>query len=394
MARPDFIQVRIVPTEDTKLKVIWGKEGVFFPPYFVDRNMLKRKAKDVRDKLTELAFYSQKKGSQTCGAVLKSLAKAGFDFGRALFVPIESNTISSDVQDWLEGLKTPHRMIFVLDERVQLPWGLIFNGELDKLSGKPADFDITFFQDFWCLKYSLASVYSRITPRVLTSGKIGKLGKILSVINPKALDEAMKELDDKEKKAIKNLRVLFAHTVSSSTEFFEKLKELLQHPAILSFFCHASGTELDLGNNNKITIDDLRLRLSHFGDARADFSALVLMNGCSTATGDPGGGFLEATGSPPFCGFIGTEAEIPDTFALRFGHNLLCEILLSEEHIFEIMDRLRKQHWPLSLFYSLYCHPCLCTKRHEKSKNITYIKAANFSTSSPGKTFLRQEDND
>ena len=48
-------------------------------------------------------------------------------------------------------------------------------------------------------------------------------------------------------------------------------------------------------------------------------ACLVFVNGCCTATGHADGGFLEATGMQGFYGFIGTEANVPDVFALRFG---------------------------------------------------------------------------
>ena len=44
-------------------------------------------------------------------------------------------------------------------------------------------------------------------------------------------------------------------------------------------------------------------------------------------------------------------------FALRFGAAFLYEFLRGERSVLDIMDSLRKAHWPLSLLYNLYCVP-------------------------------------
>jgi hypothetical protein len=80
----------------------------------------------------------------------------------------------------------------------------------------------------------------------------------------------------------------------------------------------------------------------------------VFLNGCHTAVGE----FLEATGGDGFCGFIGTETVVPYLFAHRFGAALM-SLLYSGHPLISIMDRLREQHWPLSLVYGLYAYPAL-----------------------------------
>ena len=44
---------------------------------------------------------------------------------------------------------------------------------------------------------------------------------------------------------------------------------------------------------------------------------------------------------------------MPDVFALRFGLALHDHLLYDGLELHEVMDRLRRAHWPISLVYSL-----------------------------------------
>src|SRR5204863_10056483 len=90
---------------------------------------------------------------------------------------------------------------------------------------------------------------------------------------------------------------------------------------------------------------------------------VVFLNGCSTATGHPDGAFLEATGQPGMCGFIGTETVVPDVFALRFSLSFLSQFLQGGRSVSDIMHELWVRHFPLSLVYSIYTYPLLQVER-------------------------------
>jgi hypothetical protein len=85
---------------------------------------------------------------------------------------------------------------------------------------------------------------------------------------------------------------------------------------------------------------------------------LVFLNGCHTAIGSAKeGGFLQATAYGGFCGFVGTEAEVPDVFALRFANAFLSQLLYTGSRAIDAMNKTRRDYWPLSLVYNLSCHP-------------------------------------
>ena len=118
---------------------------------------------------------------------------------------------------------------------------------------------------------------------------------------------------------------------------------------LLYFYCHANGTRLSFGLDDEISTSDLRLELKREGASLENPPCLVFLNGCHTAVGESTGGFLAATGGQGFCGFIGTEAKIPDLFAMRFGLALLHELFTRDLPVRDIMQELHRKHWPLSI---------------------------------------------
>ena len=85
---------------------------------------------------------------------------------------------------------------------------------------------------------------------------------------------------------------------------------------------------------------------------------MVFLNGCHTAIESAkDGGFLQATASGGFCGFVGTEAEVPDVFALRFANAFISQLLYTGSRAIDVMNKTRRDFWPLSLVYNLSCHP-------------------------------------
>jgi hypothetical protein len=125
---------------------------------------------------------------------------------------------------------------------------------------------------------------------------------------------------------------------------------------LLYFFCHASATALALGPEEMIESSDLFLMLSGANRPPGISGCLVLINGCSTAVGASSGDFLLATAQPGLCGFVGTETDVPDIFALRFSLGLI-HLLFRGLTLGEAMLRMYRDHFPLSLVYGLYAHP-------------------------------------
>ena len=166
------------------------------------------------------------------------------------------------------------------------------------------------------------------------------------------------------------------------SELFDQWKQSSGKNCLIYFYCHADGANLALSTKS-ITANTLRLQLKR-NEVDGSPTSIVFLNGCSTAAGHPMGGFLEATGPPSFAGFVGTEAPVPDMFALRFGTELLHKFLSSGKDICSVVHELRRAHWPLGLLYSVCCYPKIAVVPPMSLAHITEFQCENFSTQQIG----------
>jgi hypothetical protein len=123
--------------------------------------------------------------------------------------------------------------------------------------------------------------------------------------------------------------------------------------ALLCFYCHASGNQLCIGEETR-SHSVFAPTFSRSGSHRRP-PTLVFLAGCETAVADLDSGYLGATSGPGYCGFIGTEVKVPDVFTLGFLACFLDRFYRGGHSVAEVLHRLRAEHWPLSLVFSMCC---------------------------------------
>jgi hypothetical protein len=388
MSNPQLITVDVTLDGDLQLKIVWAKDGRQFMPYYIDRTMVEEYSEEIRTCLQSLLDRGMSSGLQGSGDLLKQLAQAGAKLYSSLFYPDgQNNQIQpSTIQNWLRAFQEPVQISFSVDNRVHVPWGLIYDANADTLKGRTEDDAIDNYQSFWCLKYKLSSVYSKVSPMGVDVVRPADAFKMLSVVNKAVFENAASNLGNSDWSAVCDwIFNNFGKPLYSSNEFFEKWKEIEEKIGLLFFYCHANGTSIALDVEDKFSVSEFKRQTVRRTTAQDQPACMVFINGCNTAIGDPGGGFLEATGRAGFCGFIGTETKVPDVFALRFGLAFLFYFLYEGLPVYEVMDRLRRQHWPLSLIYSTYCYPLLKVNPEPvKSRSPLSMQAReNFSLLNP-----------
>lgn len=369
---------------EPKLKIVWNYKGRPSPPYFVPVKMLKDRASDARDALQRLMDKGMSNGGilENCGKELKEIAEAGYKLYGALFHPGDGFD-ATRIKEWLNREKAEldlqgkqAQISFTVDSLVHIPWGLIYDSSPELLSGNPEDDEINLFENFWCLKYKLSSVYYRILPEGLSDLDSTNLTGILSIVHKAAFDKAARNLIDPEDKILQWVTTVYGEPLDASKTFYQEWQSKGEKVRLLYFYCHANRSNLALSSDDEISMTDFRQETA-IPRSTQESTCVVFLNGCNTAAGDPDGAFLEATGELLFCGFVGTETKVPDVFALRFGLAFLYYFLHEGWPVFRIIDHLRRQHWPLSITYSTYCPPMLRFNPAEKSLSIE-IKS-NFS---------------
>ncbi len=277
---------------------------------------------------------------------------------------------------------------FEVDRLIHIPWGLLYDGDPEVLPDdqnplpegpgagpyNPATCGPAIYQNFWCMKYSLATVYLDNPPPRGVEGPIDHSSfRVLPLFNRGVLERTRAQLTPVEADALD----MFLQNPSYTRSAFLNMGDTLKfHHGLLYFLCHANGEQLALDTREAIDLEDFhRLKPNVVDQATA---CLVFLNGCDTAVGASEGGFLKATCRPGFYGFIGTETKVPDLFALRFGVAFVREFLCGGEPLYNVVRGLRDRHWPLSLLYSLYAYPLLSLNPIPDPSGMAHI-TANYS---------------
>lgn len=358
----DVVSVRVTKTTNV-LKIVWQVAEASFPPYSVDSDLLERKGEEVRAELYKLVEQIRRRGIEQAGVGLERLAEAGTLLYEALFHSHDESTVEQ-VKSWLTRKKKPYRIHFIVEGRIHIPWGLVYDGDTKNLDASEEYHSIEKYQDFWCIKHFLSTVYFRIPP-VASENIPADEFCILPLFHKGVFDRVVPSLEETERAAMEHLFAAFCKSSSfnsplfTSLNFFELWRELMLSSSLVYICCHADQTRLALDTNDTINIDDMQLKLKLKSGTDQESTRFLFLNGCSTAVGNSKGGFIEATGNTGFYGFIGTECKVPDVFAVRFGIDFIISLLYTGKPIFQIMDELRRKHWPLSLIYGIYCYPSL-----------------------------------
>src|SRR5271154_3965860 len=293
------------------LKIVWSYKGLDFPAYCIDKSDVKKSADKIRSCLGKLVArgMEQEDGRRlrTSGDLLRDLAGLGWELYNVIFDAVEGD--AERVKRWLEGLNDKCRVMFSVDRRVHIPWGMIFDSDPSLLSGLVEDVEVASYGSFWCLKYSLTTVYSRIPPTTLGDATEPVRFRLLPVWSVGCLEKAQPWLAPDETSNISGLRSCSESPAVASADLFERWRIIGDKIGLLFFYCHGGPDFLSIGQGDVITITEFKYRLRREEAAHDRPACLTFLNGCTTAVGNPDGGFLEATGGAGYCGFIGTETE-------------------------------------------------------------------------------------
>lgn len=340
------------------VKVKWRRDLPWGSAYCIPRGMLEQYSAEARSRLEALVNEAMRGNLRHSGGLLKELAQAGHRLYRALFHDPDGNGKATKIRERLKSLTGEHKISFSMGVPLHVPWGLVYDGDLNELSGDATDLEYSHYRDFWCIKYRVASVYYTVDPEGADQPLSSRSLRLHSVFNKDVLDRTGPHLT-KCGAAFWNWIVnQFGPPIFSQKDWLLRWNAEYNTVGVLYFYGHADSGNIGLASNDIISANDLAQELT----GRRGFTSppcLVFLNGCSTAVGDPKGGFLLATAGSRFCGFIGAEASIPEVFALRFGSAFLYKFLTGEGTVLQIMEDLRQQHWPLSLLYNVYCVPDL-----------------------------------
>jgi hypothetical protein len=352
-------------TEREPLKLSWRTPVSDESNYHVRLQRLRNASVEARacleNLITEAMTNRAANQPLRVGSQLKKLAEAGHRLREAIFSSVPGSPDEEEAdrtgREWLPNLNNVEIHVRVPPD-VFVPWGLAYDADPSELSGNPDDIAMSTYSEFWCLKYHLSTLYNKIPDRIVIKPTRTLDARIVSLRHQDAWTKAFKDVPDEEKEAVK---LLFQSTppICSAEEFrnFWVRDKKRFETDLLYFFGHASGAALEFKKGDILKLADFPDMFLRRPPTMYP-ACLVFLNGCHTAVGDDdNGGFMQATAVLGYCGFIGTEAKVPDVFALRFANAFLARLLYTGAKVRAVMDELRRDFWPLSLAYNLSCHP-------------------------------------
>ena len=343
-----------------RLKIKWtvivdGRPGNF-GPYSVPLATLSFEVAKVRTCLNDLvAEYNNR--TYDYESALKKLANAGSGLEFLLFDGVGDNEGGGEAKkakNWLADQNPGSvQMTVSTDGTVHVPWGLLFSGKIPEETEARDD-----YSGFWAFRYELATLHIAMDPHQFEQGVEESGFRVVSLVDGKALKDVKQSLPAKEQALLEALLARPLGAVFNTDEGKLYLKQVAESDCLLNVFSHATGQEIMLSPDS-LSVADFRRHFLHPRQTTQNrqAEALLFLNGCDTAVGDMDNSFLSATAEPGCAGFIGSEAKLPDEFALRAGlvvlHGLLREGLTAHQ----VVKRLWYEHWPLGLLYGCYAVP-------------------------------------
>jgi hypothetical protein len=212
------------------------------------------------------------------------------------------------------------------------------------------------FKDFWSSRFCIATRFSK-TSHLKDEARSRTNFRVLYVLHKDAFQKARSQLAPPDQLCLDRLIAQDATNAVDWNSARDKWRSIAENDSIIYIFGHSNGQEIALSDG-----DEPHHRLSA-GAFRSSFkkkgtrsATICFTNGCWTAAGHKDQSFLTATALPGFHGFIGSEAEVSNEFATRYGLEFMRNICDRGCSIQETFEHLRQELFPLSLLYSCFAH--------------------------------------
>jgi hypothetical protein len=371
-----------ITDQDNQFKVTWTviDGNVLMPPaYMVDAGMLQQAARNVRGQLQVIADATQPFTRPEFAILLKRLARLGRTLFKQLIGPPADQ---SDVLQYLSAQGSSQSRtdlnIILETEKLFVPWGFVFSGDLaavpaeDKLTMSLAD-----MKGFWVSQFNISVTHGGTAslPRQRKTS-VRKLFALHEGMWP----AAVKLLEKEDKDCLEKLERLLDGNMAPVFDwesFIDTWDEVgSNHDSVLYVFGHSDGQRIELRERKKGEGVDPKFEISATDfiqfkkDQPGNSVAIFLFNGCRTAA--PGSGstdevpitanFLKPSRERGYFGFIGTETEVTNLFACRYGTEFLWRLHEEGKTVGAAFDELLQSGklFPQNLLYSCYADRQFC----------------------------------
>jgi hypothetical protein len=367
-----------VAEDGDNFKLIWSgyKSGDPDPwtprPYLVDAGLLQQAANAVRAQLRGIAFMPSCCKAAEFAPLLQKLAQRGRDLFLQL-MPDSSSGESSEVQRRLEQLAQnssdgrpyhrarPDLKVTLDTERLFVPWGFAFSGSTDHLPGMPS-VSLTDMKGFWLSLFNISIAYGGSCS--LPHHRKASFRRLFALHE----DMFVRAKTSLEKRCLDRLNTLLEEDPTPATDWdsFELDWDVVKddYDSVLYVYGHSDGQRIqlsDVANDPKYEL--LASSLKKFRKRARGSASIFMLNGCRTAAPSPASAeepisanFLKETRQPGYYGFIGTEAQVSNIFACRYGTEFLWRLCKEGKSVGEAFDELLEcdDLFPHNILYTCY----------------------------------------
>jgi hypothetical protein len=239
--------------------------------------------------------------------------------------------------------------VYCSDDEVSLPFGFVFEGDVASATGEPSRAD---FAGFWLNRFKITILVAGSGCEHDSLSVDPESLKALYALHRTEVEHAQQYLGS-DFARLRNLTALPVKDHYDWDAAKRACADIRATNSIVFVLAHSDGDWLELADSK---IDCKTFGRMLHKDRDEDHLILLVLNYCLSAAGGEGRSLLSAAAQRGFCGLIGTEAEILNTFALRCGTRLMWELCANGLPLGETLDEMQsaQELFPLNLFYTCY----------------------------------------
>jgi hypothetical protein len=360
MSCTSYLQLSVTQQGD-ELKLTWSGSRFSFSPYCVNAKRVRDASLEVRTVLDSITNEYKSSPSLDYRRFLKDLARAGEKLNAALFFAESSS--AERVSSLIPTLCPRTQLNIFTDGFVQVPWSFVFGGDARKLPDPQGTLED--FRSFWTEMFKIRIRFNQMQSMPCDKPISKRSIRALYALHDQHFNSARRQLKSDiniDKKLAKVLELPVGETTDWE-DCREKWGEIVDNDSILYIFGHSDGERIFLNEvaactkSDKYALDTNDFVVLFQKGKTTRSNTLCFINGCRSADGSLGDGFLSVTSGVGFHGFIGAEAEVSNKFATQYATEFLYGILEEGLSVEDIFEQLRVQHFPLSLLYSCFADP-------------------------------------
>lgn len=379
--------LRIAKNEE-QFKVTWtitdGDEPPVTPAaYSVDPGLLRQAAGNVRQQLQVIADARQAFEKPAFAKLLKQLAQSGRILFKQLMNPApDEQEVRQRFQEVAKDSNQIRHDFRIILETAELfvPWGFVFSGELSDVPNEnELNMSLADMKGFWLSHFNISVTHNGDRPfprqRKASVRKLFALHEDMFGAAKASLREAK---DEESLECLKRLEELLDGEDMTPVSDWDKFREAWEevgseHDSVLYLFGHSDGQRIELRERKKDEGIDPAFDLSAADlidfrkDQPGESAAIFLFNGCRTAAPDSedvpiSANFLKASRERGYFGFIGTETEVTNVFACRYGTEFLWRLYQEGKTVGAAFDELLQSGklFPQNLLYACYADRRFC----------------------------------